>query len=311
MTEEGFAPVYTGLLESGELETRASEALRRLGCCELCGRRCRADRLEGRLGVCRTGARARVASYGAHHGEEFPLRGAGGSGTIFFGRCNLRCVFCQNGEISQTDAGREMEAEELAAVMLELQARGCHNINLVSPSHVVPQVIAAVRLAAAGGLRIPLVYNSGGYDAPEALALLDGIVDIYMPDMKYGDAAAASACSGAADYVEVNRAAVVEMHRQVGDLVTDDRGIARRGLLVRHLVLPGGLSGTKEVLSFLVRRISPDTYLNLMDQYRPSYRAGGHPVLGRPLGAGEYREALRWAGELGLRRLDPENTRFL
>jgi len=300
-----FRPAYVALLASGELEQRAAEAARHLERCDLCARYCRVNRRESLQGVvCHTGERAVVHSYGPHHGEEDPLRGSAGSGTIFFTWCNLRCVFCQNWEISQKGTGREVSTEELAGMMLELQTQGCHNINFVSPSHVVAQIIAAVAVAAGRGLRLPLVYNTGGYDSPEALALLDGIVDIYMPDMKYGDSETAHRYSHVRDYWEVNRAAVKEMHRQVGDLVLDERGIARRGLLVRHLVLPGDLAGTGEVLEFLAREVSPDTYLNVMDQYHPCYRAEEHPPLDRPLNPGEYQAALAAAARLGLHRLD-------
>lgn len=245
-----------------------------------------------------------MASYGPHHGEERPLSGWRGSGTIFFSWCSLRCVFCQNWEISQGGVGAEVEPAELAAMMLELQAIGCHNINLVTPSHVVAQILEALAIAAEAGLRLPLVYNTGGYDSPEALALLDGVIDIYMPDMKYGDSELAHRYSHVRDYVRVNRAAVGEMHRQVGDLSLDEDGIATRGLLVRHLVLPGDIAGTEEVLTFLAREIGPNTYLNLMDQYRPCHRAADNPPLGRPLAPAEYRRALEVAGRLGLHRLD-------
>jgi putative pyruvate formate lyase activating enzyme len=254
--------------------------------------------------VCRTSEQAVVASYGAHHGEEDPLRGRQGSGTIFFSWCNLRCVFCQNWDISQKGAGCRVAPKAIADMMLELQAQGCHNINLVSPSHVVAQIIAATYDAAQRGLRLPLVYNTGGYDSPEALALLDGIVDIYMPDMKYGDSALARKYSKIRDYVEVNHTAVREMHRQVGDLALDEDGIAQRGLLVRHLVLPGGIAGTEKVLEFLATEISRDTYLNLMDQYRPCYRADEYPELDRLITTAEYRTALDAAARLGLTRLD-------
>jgi putative pyruvate formate lyase activating enzyme len=220
-------------------------------------------------------------------------------------------VFCQNWDISQRGIGREVEPRELADMMLELQAQGCHNINLVSPSHVVAQIIAAVADAAPRGLRLPLVYNTGGYDSPEALALLDGIVDIYMPDMKYGDSALARKYSKVRNYVEANRAAVKEMHRQVGDLVLDARGIAQRGLLVRHLVLPHGIAGTGQVLQFLAEEISANTYLNLMDQYRPCYRADEYPEIDRPITAQEYREALDAAARHGLARLDHRRPHVL
>jgi len=256
--------------------------------------------------VCRTGERAVVNGFGPHHGEEDPLRGVNGSGTIFFSWCSLRCVFCQNWEISQKGNGHEVEAEEIADMMLKLQAQGCHNINFVTPSHVVAQIIAAVYISAQKGLRLLLVYNTGGYDSPEALALLDGIIDIYMPDMKYGDSSIARRYSKIRDYVEVNFAAVEEMHRQVGDLQLDEKGIAKRGLLVRHLVLPGHISGTEAVMAFLARDISTNTYLNLMDQYYPCYRATENPPLDRRLTSDEYQEALTLAEKYGLTRLDHE-----
>lgn len=248
--------------------------------------------------------RARVASFGAHLGEEDPLRGWRGSGTIFFGSCNLRCVYCQNYDISQRLSGEEVEAETLAAIMLSLQGEGCHNINLVSPSHVVAPILESLVIAAAEGLRLPLVYNTGGYDSPEALSLLDGVVDIYMPDMKYSDRLVARRLSKIGNYPDANRAALREMHRQVGDLIIDDRGLAIRGLLVRHLVLPGGLAGTAEVVRFLAEEISPNTYLNLMDQYRPSYQAKQYPPLNRRLTTEEYEQALALARTAGLHRLD-------
>lgn len=256
------------------------------------------------LGVCHTGEQARVSSFGAHMGEEDPLRGWRGSGTIFFTRCNLHCQYCQNHDISQTDDGDLMEPEELAAIMLRLQMHGCHNINLVSPSHVVPQILAAVLIAAGAGLRLPLVYNTGGYDALPTLALLDGVVNIYMPDMKYAGAAAGLRFSLTPDYPQVNRAAVKEMHRQVGDLQLDAGGLAVRGLLVRHLVLPAGLAGTEEVVRFLAQEVSPDTYLNVMAQYRPAYRASRYPELDRPITRAEHRAAVQAALDAGLHRLD-------
>lgn len=232
-------------------------------------------------------------SYGARHGEEDVLRGWRGSGTIFFSWCNLRCVFCQSWEISQKGIGEEVEPEAIAAIMLGLQVQGCHNISLVTPSHLVAQIIAAVAIAAEQGLRLPLVYNTGGYD---------------MPDMKYGDSKLARKYSKVRDYVEVNRAAVGEMHRQVGDLVLDAGGLARRGLLVRHLVLPDNIAGTEAVLEFLAREISPDTWLNLMDQYYPCYRADKYPELARRITRDEYRAARTMARRLGLNRLDERHA---
>ncbi|MEZ5444671.1 MAG: radical SAM protein [Gammaproteobacteria bacterium] len=300
-----FVPSYVRLLETGELARRAESAWRHLENCDLCARYCHVNRRASTDGaVCRTGERAVIASYGAHHGEEDPLRGSRGSGTIFFSWCNLRCVFCQNWDIAQKGGGRDHAPAEIADIMLALQAQGCHNINLVTPSHVVAQIIAAVHDAASRGLRLPLVYNTSGYDSPEALALLDGIIDIYMPDMKYGDSELARKYSKVRNYLEVNQAAVREMHRQVGDLLLDREGIAMRGLLVRHLVMPNAIAGTDRVLAFLASEISRDTYLNLMDQYHPCHRAEEHPAIDRPTTAQEYGDALRAAARFGLTRLD-------
>ncbi len=248
--------------------------------------------------------KARVSSAGPHLGEEDVLRGRRGSGTIFFAGCNLQCQFCQNSDISQEAGGLEVEPEELAGMMLDLQDRGCHNINLVSPSHVAPQIMAALLVAAERGLRLPLVYNTGGYYSLEMLQLLDGVVDIYMPDMKYADSDTARRYSKVVDYPDANQAAVREMHRQVGDLQLDSTGVAARGLLVRHLVLPDHLAGTEQILRFLAEEISPQTYLNLMDQYRPAYRAAEYPALSRPITVDEYRDAVRIARKSGLQRLD-------
>jgi putative pyruvate formate lyase activating enzyme len=307
-----FEPAYLSLLRRGKLSSRVEQAWRHLEDCDLCARYCHINRRKTIKGaVCRTGERAVVNSFGAHHGEENPLVGRYGSGTIFFSWCSLRCVFCQNWEISHKGMGREVEPEELAAMMLDLQQRGCHNINFVTPSHVVAQIIAAVEIAADKGLRVPLVYNTGGYDSPQALALLDGIIDIYMPDMKYGDSAIARKYSRVRDYVEINFAAVKEMHRQVGDLQLDNKGLALRGLLVRHLVLPDHLAGTEAVLTFLVDEISPNTYLNLMDQYHPCYRADENPPLDRCLTTDEFMEALQLTKKYGITRLDQRQAKRL
>ena len=302
-----FEPAYLHLARTGELMRRVEQASLHLASCDLCAQECHVDR-HTEKGVCRTGMRAVVSSHGPHHGEESPLSGppygGRGSGTIFFTWCNLKCQFCQNYEISQLGDGREVEPEEIAAKMLELQAMGCHNINFVSPSHVVAQILAAVAIAAQAGLRLPLVYNTGGYDSLVALQLLDGVVDIYMPDMKYADARPALRLSKARNYPEVNRAAVKEMHRQVGDLVMDEGGIARRGLLVRHLVMPGGLAGTPEVARFLAEEISRDTYINVMAQYHPAYKASEHPPLDRRITPKEYAEAVAACRAAGLHRFD-------
>ena len=296
------APAYLDRLGPEELAERAECARDRLFDCDLCARRCRVNRTRTVKGAaCRTGAIARVDGFAPHFGEEEPITGYAGSGTIFFSSCNLRCVFCQNWEISQRGRGAPASDEDLAEMMLRLQAAGCHNINFVSPSHVVAQILSAVEIAAMRGLRLPLVYNTGGYDSLEALELLDGVIDIYMPDMKYDDPAVSRRLSRVRDYAEVNRVAVREMHRQVGDLQTDARGVAVRGLLVRHLVLPEGLAGTEKVLAFLAEEISPRTTVNVMDQYRPCYRAGGCPPLDRRVTAAEIGSAQAVAERLGLR----------
>lgn len=302
---DAFEPAYLSLYRSGVLAERARSAHDHLKNCDLCARYCRMNRLDTTRGaVCRTGERAVVSSFAPHHGEEDPLRGTRGSGTIFFSWCNLRCTFCQNWDISWEGQGSEVEASELALMMLRLQAAGCHNINFVSPSHVVAQILDALVLAAENGLRVPLVYNTGGYDSPEALALLDGVIDIYMPDVKWGDEESGRTYSKVRDYVAVNQAAVKEMHRQVGDLVLDPAGIARCGLLVRHLVLPGGLAGTEEVLRFLAEDVSQDTYVNIMAQYRPCHRAGEYPELQARPSRAEMAAAYAAAERLGLSRLD-------
>jgi putative pyruvate formate lyase activating enzyme len=297
-------PSYLHLLESGELQERALEAHRQLAHCLGCAWECSIDRLAGKVGVCRIGESARVSSYGPHLGEEDPLRGWRGSGTIFFTSCNLRCQYCQNHDISQTENGYLVKADRLAEIMLELQALGCHNINLVSPSHVVAQFLEALLLAAQAGLRLPIVYNTGGYDSMHSLQLLDGVIDIYMPDMKYASDRIARAYSKIPHYPQVNQAAVLEMHRQVGDLQIDRDGLATRGLLVRHLVLPHGLAGTGEIVRFLAEQVSPDTYLNLMDQYRPAFNARLFPKLNRRLKSDEYQVALELTHAVGLKRLD-------
>jgi putative pyruvate formate lyase activating enzyme len=303
-------PAYLRLHRSGELARRVSLAYARLEACDICARECGVNRRDSAKGAsCRTGERAVVSSYGPHFGEEDPLVGTGGSGTIFFSWCNLRCQFCQNAEISQLGYGQEVEPEDLARMMLELQDRGCHNINFVSPSHVVPQILAALLIAAEAGLQLPVVYNSGGYDSLNTLALLSDIVDIYMPDMKYADASAGQRFSQVDDYPSVNQAAVREMHRQVGDLTTDDRGVAQRGLLVRHLVLPEGLAGTSEIVRFLRDEVSPRTYINVMAQYRPCHNAHALPPLDRRITDSEYAEAVRQAQDAGL-RLDQRRSRL-
>jgi len=308
---EGFEPAYVALLRSGELKRRVAKAYERLRECDLCARECGVNRREGEVGVCRTGERAVVCSHQAHFGEENPLVGAHGSGTIFFSLCNLNCQYCQNYDISQVGTGREVEPEALAAMMLQLQAESCHNVNFVSPSHVVAQILAGVLIAAEAGLRLPLVYNTGGYDSMAALRLLDGVFDMYMPDMKYANEVVGRRYSKVKDYPTVNQAAVKEMHRQVGDLVLDDRGVALRGLLVRHLVLPNGLAGTTEIARFLAEEVSRDTYINVMDQYRPCYRANEYPALDRRITQAEHEEAVAAVRAVGLWRLDKRRPQLL
>lgn len=285
-----------------ELEERAREAVSRLVSCQICPRRCRVNRLKDELGFCSGERHARIYSYAPHFGEEPPLVGIHGSGTIFFSGCNLACVFCQNYEISQLHQGTKVRAEGLAAVMIRLQDLGCHNINFVTPTHYVPQILEALTLAKEEGLNVPLVYNSGGYDSVETLRLLDGVFDIYMPDMKYGSDEMALEYSNAPEYTRYSKAAILEMHRQVGDLEIDADGVAVRGLLVRHLVLPGGAAGTAEVVRFLSQEVSRNTYLNVMAQYRPEYRACVYSELDRSITAGEYKQAVRMAADAGLTR---------
>jgi len=297
-------PVYVRSHSKGLVAHRVAAARERLRACDLCPRQCGVDRLAGETGFCRTGERAWVASFAPHFGEEVPLVGRYGSGTIFFTHCNLGCLFCQNYDISHEGAGQPMTHAQLAEIMLRLQHLGCHNINLVSPSHVVPQILAALDIAIPRGLRVPLVYNSGGYDAPETLALLAGIIDIYMPDFKFWDPAFGKAYCGVPDYPAVACQALQTMHRQVGDLVTDKGGIARHGMIVRHLVMPQGIADTRQILAFIAEQVSRNTYVNLMPQYRPCGRAADFPELARGLSPREFDAAVAAAREIGLSRLD-------
>jgi putative pyruvate formate lyase activating enzyme len=298
---------YSHLFNSGELAYRVKIAFERLKACDICPRRCNINRLDDvQKGACNTGEHAVVASYGAHFGEERPLVGLYGSGTIFFSWCNMGCVYCQNADISQRGIGKPVSSSELASMMLSLQTQGCHNINLVSPSHVVPQILAAVLIASKAGLNIPLVYNTGGYDAPETLELLDGVIDIYMPDMKYADSYIGKKLSGVPNYPEINQQAVKMMHHQVGDLELNSKEIAQRGLLIRHLVLPNGLSGSKKIFSFIADNFK-NTYVNVMNQYRPCYKANqtnNYPELSRKTSFLEYQGAVHSALKAGLNRLD-------
>ena len=304
-------PAYRKAFESGALKQKAEEAWEILRACRLCPRNCGVNRLEGEEGFCRTSRTARVSSLGPHWGEEAPLVGQYGSGTIFFAFCNLGCIFCQNYELSHQGEGRETSPERLAEQMLHLQALGCHNINWVTPTHVVPFLLQALEKAIPQGLRIPLVYNCGGYENQDTLRLLEQIVDIYMPDFKFWDPDVSAELSMAPDYPLKAQEAVREMHRQVGDLWIDSGGIAQRGLLIRHLVMPQGLAGTKEIMDFIAQEISPLTYVNVMDQYRPCGQAPGDPRINRRLYPEEYRQAQIWAEEAGLQRLDQPRGRSL
>ena len=295
---------YLELYHNGKLAERVEAARALLKNCQVCPRHCGINRLADETGKCHTGKLAVVSSYGPHLGEEAPLVGKHGSGTIFFTNCNLKCLFCQNYSISQLGDGTEVTKEELARMMLALQARGCHNINFVSPTHVVPQILEGLEIAINLGLRLPLVYNSGGYDSAETLDIMDGIVDIYMPDMKYFDEKIAEELSGIKNYPTINQAALKEMHRQVGDLQIDEDGIAVRGLLIRHLVLPHGLAGTKEIMKFIAEDISRNSYVNVMAQYHPCYKAFQIPQLARPLSKQEFLEAIELAKRAGLNRMD-------
>jgi putative pyruvate formate lyase activating enzyme len=292
-TEAAGEPSYLRLHRSGELRERAQAAMASLACCELCPHACGADRLAGVRGVCRAGADPVIASWTVHSWEEPPISGVRGSGAIFFSGCTGRCRFCQNYPISQLGYGNRVNVERFAGMMLELQRRGVHNINFVTPTHFVPQILAAVDLAAAQGLFIPLVYNTSGFETVATLRLLADVVDVWLPDAKYADDAVARRLSGFSGYVEANREALLEIHRQVGDaLALDAEGMARRGMIVRHLVLPGGLSGTAEVMSWIASALSPDVHVSVMNQYFPAYKAVGDAILGRKATAEEYEAAL-------------------
>src|ERR671933_2612646 len=300
-----YEPPYVELHRSGELLRRADAALELLaGPCRVCPRECSVDRLDDERGLCKIGRRATVASHFPHFGEENCLRGWRGSGTIFFSGCNLRCVFCQNYDVSWQVQGEEVDAGRLAAMMLELQEIGCHNINWVTPEHVVPQILEALPLAVDGGLRLPLVYNTSAYDSLDSLELMDGVVDVYMPDFKLWSSDLSRRYLAKRDYAAVACATVKEMHRQVGDLVFDERGMARRGLLVRHLVMPGLVDETELILRWVAEELGPGTYVDLMAQYYPAGRTGDFPEIDRRPYRSEFEHALTVADELGLPRLD-------
>jgi putative pyruvate formate lyase activating enzyme len=302
-----FIPAYLKLGED-ELRRRVEAAEALLKNCTLCPHNCRIDRTAGEVGFCKTGDRPLVSSWGPHFGEERPLVERFGSGTIFFTNCNLGCVFCQNWSISHAGSlglnTDSISQERLASVMLELKGDGCHNINLVTPTHQVPMILRALLIASSRGLDLPVVYNCGGYESLETLRLLDGIIDIYMPDIKYSNAEYAFKYSCAPDYPAIVKNAVREMHRQVGDLSIDEKGVATRGLLVRHLVLPGGIAGTDEIMRFLSEEISANTYVNIMDQYHPCFNAEQNPPLDRRITPAEFRSAVETAHRAGIKRTD-------
>jgi putative pyruvate formate lyase activating enzyme len=302
-----FTPAYERAFEEGVLQQRAEQAVESLRSCRVCPRDCQIDRFNNKIGVCKSGRYARVASAFPHFGEEDCLRGWNGSGTIFFGWCNLRCVFCQNFETSQSGEGAEVSPAELARMMLDFQAAGCHNINFVTPEHVVPQILEALVLAVERGLRLPLVYNTSAYDSLESIQLMDGLVDIYMPDFKLWDAEHCRNYLVASDYANAARLAIAAMHAQVGELKVDEDGLALRGVLVRHLVMPGLLDDTREIMGWLASALSSDTYVNVMDQYYPAYKAATNPrfaEINRHLNGSEFEQALDEARLAGLWRLD-------
>ncbi len=304
MAEAALAPGYIALHRSGELERRSQALEERLACCDICPRRCGVNRLEGERGSCHSAYLPSVSSVCAHHGEEPALSGSRGSGTVFFGNCTLRCVYCQNHQISQDyrkQRANEVDISALAGHMLYLQdSLGCHNINLVTPSHFVPQIVRAVLEAVPQGLHLPLVYNTSSYDSLEVLRLLDGIISIYLADLRYASDDTGRELSGVPDYVDNARFAISEMYRQVGDLVVDSQGIARRGLIVRHLILPNGLAGSRDSLTWLARDVSPTVTVSIMSQYHPAHRARQFPQLSRTISPVEYQEVVQLLDELGI-----------
>lgn len=293
-------PSYLNAFKDGSLANTTEKIFKSLESCSICPRKCQVNRLKNELGFCKTGLKPRIYSFMPHHGEEPPISGTNGSGTIFFSGCNMACVYCQNYKFSQTEAGKEMEFEELAEIMLKLQKQGCHNINLVTPTHVLPQILKALNIAIAQGLKIPLVYNTGGYENPSMIKLLEGIVDIYLADMRYGSDKSAMQYSSAGDYVEFNQASIKEMHAQVGIAQINNNGIIKKGLIIRHLVLPNNLSGSKEVFEFISTKISPETYISLMSQYTPFYKAEGIKEISRQITKNEYRQAEELMQNYGL-----------
>jgi putative pyruvate formate lyase activating enzyme len=294
-------PAYLKTFESGKLEKTAQVAFKLLESCVICPRKCRINRLKDQKGFCKTGLKARIYSFMAHHGEEPPVSGENGSGTIFFAGCNMACIYCQNYEFSQESCpAREVDSRELASIMLELQNSRCHNINLVTPTHILPQILKALLIAIPEGLNIPLVYNTSGYELPEMIKMLDNIVDIYLPDMRYANKEAAIKYSSAPDYPEYNQGSLKEMQRQAGVAQIDESGIINKGLIIRHLVLPQDISGTKKTMEFIAQELSPETYISLMSQYMPCYKSDKFPELSRRISKEEYKQAKKIMADLGL-----------
>jgi putative pyruvate formate lyase activating enzyme len=305
---DGWLPAYAKLEQEGRLAERIKRAFDILQACELCPRQCGVNRRGGERGYCRTPRKVTVYAAQPHFGEEISLVGTGGSGTIFLSHCNLRCVFCQNWPIAHKGRGEQIDDKELAGLMLKLQKIGCHNINLVTPTHVMPHILNATRIAFQKGLRLPLVYNTSGYERAEIVEMLDGIVDIYLPDLKYMNGReAARYSSGASDYPEFAQKAIAEMNRQVGEHTTDERGIARRGVMIRHLVMPNRIAGTREFTRWVARTLTRTTYVNIMAQYHVDYRAAEYERIARAITAEEFLEAMDWAEEAGLTNLDPRS----
>ncbi|GAB6060021.1 radical SAM protein [Desulfonatronum parangueonense] len=304
--DDAWLPAYSNLEDAGLLSGRVEEAYAKLEKCDLCPHECGVNRLQGEKGFCEALGQAVVHSHGPHYGEELPLVGRGGSGTIFFSHCNLRCVFCQNWPIAHLGRGRTVEDAQLAEMMLDLQRRGCHNINLVTPTHFLPNILGAVRIAHGQGLRLPLCYNTGGYDSVESVRLLDGVVDIYLPDLKFMGREESSmfVIKGRGDYPESAKAAILEMHRQVGDTKVDGESVARRGLMIRHLVMPNGVAGTREFVNWVAAELPLDTYVNIMSQYRVEHMAFDYEPISRAITSREYVEAMEWAKAAGLTNLD-------
>ncbi|MDI6606429.1 MAG: radical SAM protein [Candidatus Omnitrophota bacterium] len=284
-------PSYLNSYRSGQLERIIDSTFKMLESCSICPRKCGVNRLKDEKGFCKTGLKPRVYSFMAHYGEEPPISGKRGSGTIFFSNCNMNCAYCQNYEFSQQGRGREVDFEELSSMMLRLEEAGCHNINLVTPTHIMPQILKSLQLAISAGLKIPIVYNTGGYELPQVIKILDGIVDIYLADMRYAQEEPAVKYSSAPDYPGYNRESLKEMHRQVGVVETDSNGIIKKGLVIRHLVLPHKICGTEETMKFIKEELSPDTYISLMSQYLPYYKASAFSDISRRITKQEYREA--------------------